>query len=128
MSVAVDSCKLYRVLFPFLVITRALVRLKALVTSRFLRLIYRQILLPSLCLAVIFISARLSISIQNHLLSLLFQIIVTGQMFFKLHFYYIILYLHYVCAWSRVSSGGIVSDYGLGDRGSIPGRGKEFFL
>jgi hypothetical protein len=29
---------------------------------------------------------------------------------------------------SRVSSGSIVSDYGLDDRGSIPGRGKEFFL
>jgi hypothetical protein len=30
--------------------------------------------------------------------------------------------------WSRVSSVSIVSDYGLGDRGSIPGRGKGFFL
>jgi hypothetical protein len=29
---------------------------------------------------------------------------------------------------SRVSSGSIVSDYGLDDRGSIPGRGKGFFL
>jgi hypothetical protein len=28
----------------------------------------------------------------------------------------------------RVSSGSIVSDYGLDDRGSIPGRGKGFFL
>jgi hypothetical protein len=26
------------------------------------------------------------------------------------------------------SSGSIVSDYGLDDRGSIPGRGKGFFL
>jgi hypothetical protein len=26
------------------------------------------------------------------------------------------------------SSGSIVSDYGLGDRGSIPGRGKGFFV
>jgi hypothetical protein len=30
--------------------------------------------------------------------------------------------------WSRVSSGSIVSDYGLGDRGSIPGGGRGFFL
>jgi hypothetical protein len=30
--------------------------------------------------------------------------------------------------WSRVSSGSIVSDYGLDDRGSIPGRGRGFFL
>jgi hypothetical protein len=29
---------------------------------------------------------------------------------------------------SRVSSGNIVSDYGLDDRGSIPGGGKGFFL
>jgi hypothetical protein len=29
---------------------------------------------------------------------------------------------------SGVSSVSIVSDYGLGDRGSIPGRGKGFFL
>jgi hypothetical protein len=29
---------------------------------------------------------------------------------------------------SRVSSGSIVPDYGLDDRGSIPGRGKGFFL
>jgi hypothetical protein len=29
---------------------------------------------------------------------------------------------------SRVSSGSIVSDYGLDDRGSIPGGGKGFFL
>jgi hypothetical protein len=29
---------------------------------------------------------------------------------------------------SRVSSGSIVSDYGLDDRGSIPSRGKGFFL
>jgi hypothetical protein len=29
--------------------------------------------------------------------------------------------------WSRLSSGSIVPDYGLGDRGSIPGRGKGFF-
>jgi hypothetical protein len=29
---------------------------------------------------------------------------------------------------SRVNSGSIVSDYGLDDRGSIPGRGREFFL
>jgi hypothetical protein len=29
---------------------------------------------------------------------------------------------------SRVSSGGIVSDYGLDDRGSIPGRVKGFIL
>jgi hypothetical protein len=28
----------------------------------------------------------------------------------------------------RVSSGSIVSDYGLDDRGSFPGRGKGFFL
>jgi hypothetical protein len=28
---------------------------------------------------------------------------------------------------SRVSSGSIVSDYGLDDRGSIPGGGKRFF-
>jgi hypothetical protein len=26
------------------------------------------------------------------------------------------------------SSGSIVSDYGLDDRGSIPGRGKGFFV
>jgi hypothetical protein len=29
---------------------------------------------------------------------------------------------------SRVISGSIVSDYGLDDRGSIPGRGKGYFL
>jgi hypothetical protein len=29
---------------------------------------------------------------------------------------------------SRGSSGSIVSDYGLDDRGSIPGRGKGFFF
>jgi hypothetical protein len=29
---------------------------------------------------------------------------------------------------SRVSSGSIVSDYGLDDRSSIPGSGKGFFL
>jgi hypothetical protein len=29
---------------------------------------------------------------------------------------------------SRVSSGSIVSDYGLGKRGSIPGGGRGFFL
>jgi hypothetical protein len=29
---------------------------------------------------------------------------------------------------SRVSSGSIVSDYGLDDRGSIPGGSKGFFL
>jgi hypothetical protein len=29
---------------------------------------------------------------------------------------------------SRVSSGSMVSDYGLGDRGSIPGRGNGFLL
>jgi hypothetical protein len=29
---------------------------------------------------------------------------------------------------SRVSSGSIVSDYGPGDRVSIPGGGKGFFL
>jgi hypothetical protein len=29
---------------------------------------------------------------------------------------------------SRVSSGSIVSDCGLDDRGSIPGGGKGFFL
>jgi hypothetical protein len=29
---------------------------------------------------------------------------------------------------SRVSSGSIVFDYELDDRGSIPGRGKGFFL
>jgi hypothetical protein len=30
--------------------------------------------------------------------------------------------------WSRGSSGSIVSDYGLDDRGSIPDRGREFFF
>jgi hypothetical protein len=30
--------------------------------------------------------------------------------------------------WSRVSSGSIVSDYGLDDRGSIPGGDRGFFL
>jgi hypothetical protein len=30
--------------------------------------------------------------------------------------------------WSRGSSVSIVSDYGLDDRDSIPGRGKGFFL
>jgi hypothetical protein len=34
----------------------------------------------------------------------------------------------YVCHGSRGSSGSIVSDYGLDDRGSIPGGGKGFFL
>jgi hypothetical protein len=29
---------------------------------------------------------------------------------------------------SRGSSGIIVSDYGLDDRGSFPGRGREFFF
>jgi hypothetical protein len=29
--------------------------------------------------------------------------------------------------WSRGSSGSILSDYGLDDRGSIPGRGNGFF-
>jgi hypothetical protein len=36
--------------------------------------------------------------------------------------------LHYLIFRSRVSSGSIVSDYGLDDRGSIPGMGKGFFL
>jgi hypothetical protein len=31
-----------------------------------------------------------------------------------------------VGCWSRVSSVSIVSDYGLGDQGSIPSRGKGF--
>jgi hypothetical protein len=30
--------------------------------------------------------------------------------------------------WSCSSSGSIVSDYGLDDRGSIPNRGRGFFL
>jgi hypothetical protein len=30
--------------------------------------------------------------------------------------------------WSRGSSGSIVSDYGLDDRGSIPDRGRGFFF
>jgi hypothetical protein len=30
--------------------------------------------------------------------------------------------------WSRGSSVSIVSDYGLDDRGSIPDRGRGFFL
>jgi hypothetical protein len=34
----------------------------------------------------------------------------------------------FVGGMSRVSSGSIVSDYGLDDRGSIPGRGRGFFL
>jgi hypothetical protein len=34
----------------------------------------------------------------------------------------------YTVRRSRVSSGSIVSDYGLDDRGSIPGGGKGFFL
>jgi hypothetical protein len=34
----------------------------------------------------------------------------------------------YSLIWIRVSSGSIVSDYGLDDRGSIPGGGKGFFL
>jgi hypothetical protein len=33
-----------------------------------------------------------------------------------------------LCKMSRVSLGSIVSDYGLGDWGSIPGGGKGFFL
>jgi hypothetical protein len=37
-------------------------------------------------------------------------------------FYYIIL-----LNWSRVSSGSIVSDYGLDDRGSISGGGQRIF-
>jgi hypothetical protein len=36
-------------------------------------------------------------------------------------------YVLYLCVGSRVSSGSIVSDYGLDDRGSIPGRTKDFF-
>jgi hypothetical protein len=35
--------------------------------------------------------------------------------------------LHF-CLGSRGSSGSIVSDYGLDDRGSIPGRGRGFFF
>jgi hypothetical protein len=34
----------------------------------------------------------------------------------------------YICSRSWGSSVSIVSDYGQGDRGSIPGRGKGFFL
>jgi hypothetical protein len=30
--------------------------------------------------------------------------------------------------WSRGSSVNILSDYGLDDRGSIPDRGRGFFL
>jgi hypothetical protein len=48
-------------------------------------------------------------------------------------FYFDKLELHYFgdvphAPGSRVSSGSIVSDYGLDDRGSILGRGRGFFL
>jgi hypothetical protein len=33
-----------------------------------------------------------------------------------------------ISAESRGSSGSIVSDYGLDDQGSIPGRGRGFFF
>jgi hypothetical protein len=34
----------------------------------------------------------------------------------------------FLYTWSRGSSGSIVSDYGLDDRGSIPDRGGGFFF
>jgi hypothetical protein len=38
------------------------------------------------------------------------------------------LLLHQLIFRSRGSSGSIVSDYGLDDRGSIPGRGRGFLF
>jgi hypothetical protein len=39
-----------------------------------------------------------------------------------------VLFLFYFIYRSRGSSGSIVSDYGLDDRGSIPDRGRGFFF
>jgi hypothetical protein len=47
----------------------------------------------------------------------------------KIHFRSMIGLRMYIIKFrSRGSSGSIVSDYGLDDRGSIPDRGWEFFF
>jgi hypothetical protein len=42
----------------------------------------------------------------------------------------IVAYLMYttIKIWTRGSSGSIVSDYGLDDRGLVPDRGRGFFF
>jgi hypothetical protein len=40
---------------------------------------------------------------------------------------FLLMFWHYL-KWSHGSSGSIVSDYGLDDRGSIPDRGRGFLL
>jgi hypothetical protein len=55
------------------------------------------------------------------------------RLFVSLAFFYtfcLVLFIMQllVYLWSRGSSGNIVSDYGLNDRGSIPVRGRGFFF
>jgi hypothetical protein len=47
-----------------------------------------------------------------------------------LSIYVCFFYFLFLCRtwWSRGSSGSIVSDYGLDNRGSIPSRGKGFLF
>jgi hypothetical protein len=39
-----------------------------------------------------------------------------------------IIFKHNIKEWSCGSSGSIMSDYGLDNRGSIPDRGRGFFF